>query len=75
MPSGGETYRDMHCPGRVGSLFHAHSSDGSMLEDQGVNPGESQGVLPLCGDGPVLVPPKHIQLHPTAAGLKVSFAI
>lgn len=48
---------------------------GAILEDQGLNPGESQGTLPLCSGGPVLVAAKHIQLHSAAARLEVSFAI
>ena len=48
---------------------------GAILEDQGLNPGESQGTLPLCGSGPMLVAAKHIQLHSAAARLEVSLAV
>lgn len=48
---------------------------GAIPEGQGLNPGEFQGTLPLCGGGPVIMAAKHIQLHSAAARLKVSFAI
>lgn len=48
---------------------------GAVLEDQGLNPGESQGTLPLCGGGLMLMAARHIQLHSVAGRLEVSFAI
>lgn len=48
---------------------------GAIRKGQGLNPGEFQGMLPLCGGGPVIMAAKHIQLHYAAARLKVSFAI
>lgn len=36
---------------------------GAILKGQGLNPGEFQGTLPLCGAGPVIMAAKHIQLQ------------